>query len=149
MTTSSKSGRWKLGVASWLVIGGAIATGYCALDLNTPVVATQRIVRPSNNALQPISLRCDSTVAGGTNPDKISLYITNKLVWGPANMKAGMIAKLTAVPGIPFHRKVRIELYDQSKKLGSAHISSTGNGTLQFMYGNANYTLTYQVDIPL
>ncbi len=147
MTTSGKSGRWKLGLASWLVIGGAIATGYCALDLNTPVVVAALQRAPSsNNVLQPISLRCDSTAAGGTNPDQISLYADNKLVWGPASMNAGMIADLAAVPGITFHKKVRVELHDQSKKLGSAHVSSTGNGYLQFMYGNANYTLTYQVD---
>ena len=150
MTTSGKSGRWKLGLASWLVIGGAIATGYCALDLNTPVVEAKpvvplRQVPPPNNVLQSISLRCDSTAAGGTNPDQISLYVGNKLVWGPAIMNAGMIADLAAVPGIPFHKKVRVELHDQSKKLGSAHVSSTGNGVLQFMYGSANYTLTYQV----
>lgn len=150
MTTSGKSGRWKLGLASWLVIGGAIATGYCALDLNTPVVEAKpvvplRQVPPPNNVLQSISLRCDSTAAGGTNPDQISLYVGNKLVWGPAIMNAGMIADLAAVPGIPFHKKVHVELRDQSKKLGSAHVSSTGNGVLQFMYGSANYTLTYQV----
>jgi hypothetical protein len=145
MTTSGKSGRWKLGLASWLVIGGAIATGYCALDLNTPVVVAEQLVPESNNVLQPISLRCDSTAAGGTNPDQISLYINKQLVRGPTDMNAGMIADLAAVPGITFHKKVRVELHDQSKKLGSAHVSSTGNGTLQFMYGNANYTLTYQV----
>lgn len=146
MTTSGKSGRWKLGLASWLVIGGAIATGYCALDLNTAVVvAKQQFVPESNNVLKPISLRCDSTAGGGTNPDQISLYINKKLVRGPADMNAGMIADLVAVPEIPFHKKAHVELHDQSKKLGSAHVSSTGNGTLQFMYGNANYTLTYEV----
>lgn len=153
MATSGKIGRWKLGLASWLVIGGAISsTGYCALALNAPVVEAaymvpvqQESVPSSNNVLQLISLRCDSTAAGGTNPDKISLYIENQLVWGPADMNAGMIAGITFVPGIPFHKKVRVELHDQSKKLGSAHVSSTGNGKLSFMRGNANYTLTYRI----
>lgn len=151
MTTSIRG--WKLGLASWLVISGAISsTGYYALALNASVVKAptsdypQRHVPPSNNVLQQMSLRCDSTAAGGTNPDQISLYINKELVWGPAYMSAGTIANLAAVPRISFHKKVRVELHDQSKKLGSAHVSFSGNGTLQFMYGNANYTLTYQVD---
>lgn len=151
MTTNSEG--WKLGLASWLVISGAISsTGYCALALNAPVVEApptipaQTQVPPSNNVLQPISLTCNSTAAGGANPDLISLYIDKGLVWGSANMNAGMIVDLSAVPGIDFHKKVRVELYDQSKKLGAAQISSTGNGTIRFMYGNASYTLTYQID---
>jgi hypothetical protein len=141
---------WKLGLASLLVISGAIATGYCALALNTPVVKAKPIVlqppvAESNNVLQLRSLRCDSTAAGGTNPDQISLFIENNRVWGPAIMNAGMIADLAAVPGIDFHKKVRVELRDQSKSLDWQHIPSTGGGTLQFMVGSANYTLTYQV----
>lgn len=149
----------RLGLASSLAIVGALAvSGDCAKAQITPnatpgaessvfiPLAPGLGFQPSpNNLLYLTSLRCHSTAAGTTNPDQIFLYVNNKLVWGPSSMNAGNVANLNAVTGIDFHKKVHIELFDQSKRLGSAHVSVTGIGQLQFIYGNAIYTLTYQV----
>ncbi len=143
MTTNCRTWYWRLGLASFLAIGGAIAvSGNCAKAQITPdatLGAESSVViplatglpvagllqrPPSNNVLHLKSLTCYSTAAGGTNPDQISLYVNNKLVWGPSSMNAGNEANLTAVTGSLFPKKVRIEIFDQSKRLVAVGINT-------------------------
>lgn len=105
---------------------------------------------PWKNVLRITSLTCHSTAAGGTNPDQISLYVRNQLVWGPSSMNAGNQANLTTVVETSsLDRKVLVELSDQSKSLGSAYASAPGGGQIQIINGNATYTLTYQTELIL
>lgn len=87
------------------------------------------------------SLVCNSTTAGGSSPDQISLRVENQIVWN-YSMNAGVQANLPALNEI-FHKKVYIELFAGSTSLGGQFIWNGGNGLLVFTMGQASYTLTY------
>ncbi|MEH2244249.1 hypothetical protein [Nostoc sp.] len=87
------------------------------------------------------SLVCNSTTAGGSSPDQISLRVENQIVWG-YSMNAGVRDNLPALNEI-FHTKVYIELFAGSTSLGGQFIWNDGNGLLPFTMGQASYTLTY------
>ena len=149
MTTNWRSWGWKF-CSTGLAIAGAIALSMdCAYTQIVPQAGTvinyQTQIPPTDYILNLTSLTCHSTVAGGTNPDPISIHINNQLVWGPAIMSAGNVAALNSVPGTAFHKKVRIEIFAQSNRIYSGSIPNTGSGAIHAMYGSGSYTLTYRI----
>lgn len=96
------------------------------------------------NTLSLISLKCHSTAAGGTNPDKIFLNVGNRRAWSSI-MNAGNQANITGIQSV-FKSKVTVEIFDQSRRLVSVDIFPVPRGVAQrlFISGTAKYTLTYQ-----
>lgn len=165
--------RWclNLRLASSLAMGGVIASSAdYALAKNNPAgtlrtessVTTPKSViqgpAPNNLDLKDQdsrreyillvqSLQCHSTDAGGTNPDQVSLYVKNQLVWDSSPMSTGDIADLTTVGGTVFKNTVSVKLVIGSKHLGPVNFSSVPGGepvSEIFTSGTASYTLTYQ-----
>jgi hypothetical protein len=98
------------------------------------------------------SLQCHSTDAGGANPDQVSLYVKNQLVWGPSPMSAGDIADVTTVGGTVFKNTVPLQIHVGSRHLDLINISSVPGGESQsitFTDITASYTLTYQTVLDL
>ena len=163
MTSSWLRRCLNIGLASSLAMGGIIASsGDYALSKNnfdatlrtersvaTPNIAIQDVFpadtdSPSESILVVQSLQCHSTDAGGTNPDQVSLYINNQLVWGPSPMSAEDTADLTTVRGTVFKNTVRVKLVIGSKHLGPVNFSSGSGGSIPFINGTASYTLINQ-----
>lgn len=149
MTNNWRSWGWKF-CSSGLAIAGAIALSMDCAYTQIPLQAGTAInyqtqIPPTDYILNLTSLTCHSTVAGGTNPDQISIYINNQLVWGPAIMSAGNVAALNSVPGTAFHKKVRVEIFAQSNRIYSGSILNTGSGSIHVMYGLGSYTLIYGI----
>jgi len=163
--------RWclNIGLASSLAMGGVIASSAdYALSKNTSdgTRRTERSVTTPKNVIQGSapdalkdqdsrpeyrlvvqSLHCHSTDAGGTNPDQVSLYVKNQLVWGLFPMSAGTQVDLTTVEGTLFKNTVPIKIHAGSKVLGPRNISSVPGGesnSITFTNVTASYTLTYQ-----
>ncbi len=96
------------------------------------------------NVLILQSLVCNSTAAGGSYPDQITLKVENENVWS-YSMNAGDQVNLPPLYKI-FKKKVYIELFAGSTSLGGKYIMNSGKGSLSFTKGQASYTLTYEVD---
>ena len=97
---------------------------------------------PTNKKLILQSLVCNSTAAGGSSPDQISLKVQNQPVW-QNSMKAGVQANLHWEE--VFHKKVYIELLAGSMSIGDGYIRDSGNSSFPFTNGQASYTLTYLI----
>ena len=154
---------WKLALGSSLV-GGAIAySGNFALAqiaLNVTQEAESSFFIPvakfeefhifnipsTQNAEKVLilqSLVCNSTAAGGINTDQIFLKVEDQTVWS-GSMNAGDNVNLP-VNDI-FHKKVYVELFVGSTRLGGGYIIGSGKGSIPITKDSASYTLTYEVD---
>ena len=98
--------------------------------------------RPTRKVLILQSLVCNSTAAGGSSPDQISLKVEDQTVC-ENSMKARDEAKLDWKK--VFHKKVYIELFAGSMRINDGYIRDSGNRSLPFTNGQASYTLTYLI----
>ena len=94
------------------------------------------------------SLVCNSTLAGGSQTDQISLRVDNKTVGNsPFPMNAGDDHPFPSSFEEAFHQTVTVELFAEEMKLGSQFIMDE-SGTSQLSFDRvhpANYILTYEV----
>jgi hypothetical protein len=109
----------------------------------------------SRPSLRLIALRCHRT-EDWLGPDETYLRINGTTVWGPVSMNNGQSASLLHLPANRFHRRVRLDLYDQDlggfdrdDHLGTAYAWATHAGSgeqeVHFTADGAYYTLTFEV----
>lgn len=101
---------------------------------------------PTDKVLILQSLVCNSTAAGGDNPDQISLILqgNDENSWNSL-MSPGQHASLLHW-NQNFHSTADIELFAGSTKLGRETVSNSGDSPLPFTKGKASYTLTFLVN---
>lgn len=87
-----------------------IMSNKSVVEANSP-----RFVEPEKELILK-TLECHSTAASGNNPDQISLYVEDRLVWDSVTMNAKDKEKLPPVNKI-FDERVRIRLFNQSGQL--------------------------------
>ncbi|BBD67877.1 hypothetical protein NIES4072_48220 [Nostoc commune NIES-4072] len=101
---------------------------------------------PTEKVLILQSLVCNSTAAGGDNPDQISLIIQGN----DENSLNFLMFPKQHVPLAPwsqnFHSTADIELFAGSKRLGRETVSNSGDSPLSFTKRKASYTLTFLVN---
>lgn len=102
---------------------------------------------PSLNALVLKSLVCNSTLAGGSVCDQISLIVQGQAGeqyrWS-STMCAGNHVPLSG--SVNFNDKAFIEIDIGSTKIGPYPVSNNGDSSQQFQDGEADYILRYQVN---